>query len=164
MDDADGTQLCLACGLCCDGSIFRAVPLRADEVADAQRHRVRFIDKSERSDPTDAPVAMAQPCALFQDQCCSTYEEWRPRACDDYRCGLLADHVAGRRSFASSMAVVTSFREARATLAGLAELPEDSVAVEVLETGELMAFAVLKVLRHHHFTNEPLRASGTAAG
>jgi uncharacterized protein len=166
MDDAvaageasDGTALCLACGLCCDGSIFRAVPLRDDEVEEGRRRNVTLIDKSQRSDATHA---MGQPCVLFQEQRCSTYGVWRPRACDAYVCGVLDDHVHGRRSFDDSLAIVTSYRAARSQIGPLATLAEHDEDLEEapLTVQQKLALAVLKVLRHRHFTRERLGPRG----
>jgi uncharacterized protein len=154
---ADGTRLCLACGLCCDGSIFRAVPLQPDEMDEARRHRVTIIDKSQRRDAKDA---MGQPCVLFRDGCCSTYGEWRPRACDAYRCGVLDDHVRGRRSLEASLEIVATFRAARDKLDGLDQPSGEGLDETTLRVDQKLALAVLKVLRHRYFTRERLGSGG----
>lgn len=158
MDDVDGSTLCLACGLCCDGSIFRAVPLHPDEMDEARRHQVRLIDKSQRTNGNDA---MEEPCVLFRGGCCSTYGEWRPRACDEYRCGVLGDYVAHRRNLEASLKVVASYRTARTKLDGV---DDERIRTGDLPVDQLLALAVLKVLRHRLFTHEPLEAKETTMG
>ncbi|MEO5898605.1 MAG: YkgJ family cysteine cluster protein [Ilumatobacteraceae bacterium] len=158
MDDVDGSVLCLSCGMCCDGSIFRAVQLRPDEMDEARRHQVRLIDKADRA---SGDAAMEEPCVLFQGGCCSTYGEWRPRACDDYRCGVLADYVARRRSLEESQTLLASYRAARTKLDGV---DDARILAGDLPVDQLLALAVLKVLRHRHFTHEPLEAKETSMG
>lgn len=76
-----GSDLCTACGLCCDGTLF---------------DRVIF-------EPTDPPAArdllpvagfpqgegFVQPCTRFEAGCCTIYAD-RPATCRRYRCRTLA--------------------------------------------------------------------------
>ncbi|MFO0599659.1 MAG: YkgJ family cysteine cluster protein [Myxococcaceae bacterium] len=76
--------LCLRCGLCCDGTIFREAPLTDDE-------RSRLGDRIEPS-----PNGARLPCrALQADRCCSIYAE-RPATCRRYSCSVLRAMEAGR--------------------------------------------------------------------
>jgi uncharacterized protein len=73
---SEAEQLCLHCGLCCDGTLFDSVPLREEE---------------KRALPmlAQANASLSQPCAaLRSDKCCAVYAS-RPIACRWFRCLLL---------------------------------------------------------------------------
>lgn len=74
------SELCLSCGLCCDGSLFWAVPVDPDEPAPAA---------------LDADGWLRQPCACFRGRC-TVYDE-RPEACRAFDCRVLQTVAAGRR-------------------------------------------------------------------
>ena len=97
-------DLCLSCGLCCDGSLFWAVPLGEGEAAPA---------------PLDADGYLRQPCPCF-DGACTIYKD-RPAGCRDFTCHVLDAVAAGRRDREWALARIA---EMRATLAALdAALP-----------------------------------------
>ena len=75
-------SLCLECGLCCDGTVFAAMTIQADE-----REYVESLGLSTTPDG-DRFVA-PQPCPAFQGGCCSLYTIGRPMACGAYSCRLL---------------------------------------------------------------------------
>lgn len=77
------SHLCLACGLCCDGTLFRDVELADDAEAavfDRAALPVRRTAKQTR---------VTQPCpALGADCRCGVYAE-RPARCRQFDCALL---------------------------------------------------------------------------
>jgi uncharacterized protein len=64
-------SLCLSCGLCCNGSFFRRVPLTPEEAARAGASH------------------LTQPCVLLKDTCCAAYAQ-RPLACRRFECLLFS--------------------------------------------------------------------------
>ena len=97
-------DLCLSCGLCCDGSLFWAVPLGEGETVPA---------------PLDADGHLRQPCPCFNGAC-TIYQD-RPAGCRDFTCHVLDAVAAGRRDRDWALARIA---EMRATLAALdAALP-----------------------------------------
>lgn len=74
------SELCLSCGLCCDGSLFQLVKLQPGE----SDPRLRLVPEHE---------AFAQPCSCFAAGACAIYEQ-RPAACRDFRCRLLGQPLA----------------------------------------------------------------------
>lgn len=71
-EDRKVTDLCLSCGLCCDGSLFWAVPVATDDDAPVTR---------------DAKGMLRQPCACFNGKC--TIYANRPNKCRDFDCGVV---------------------------------------------------------------------------
>ena len=100
-------KLCLACGLCCDGTLFDNVQLGAGE--DAKKLKALGL-----------PVAVTrgwatvtyfrQPCAaLCADRSCRVYAE-RPGQCRAFECGVYKDAQAGRIEEASALRLVNKAR------------------------------------------------------
>lgn len=94
-------QLCPNCGLCCDGTIFADVELRAGD--DTKRlenlgmsiQKKKNEDEEENEDEDDSPkMAFTQPCACFDGKLCNIYGE-RPKHCRLFECGLLKRLNAG---------------------------------------------------------------------
>ena len=103
-----GEQLCLACGLCCDGTLFNHVKLGPSD--DAKKLKALGLPVSvTRSSP---PVThFPQPCAaLCADRMCRVYAD-RPLQCRTFECGVFKDTAAGRIEFAVAMKLVKQARQ-----------------------------------------------------
>jgi Fe-S-cluster containining protein len=73
-------ELCSACGLCCDGTLYGRVVLDTGEAEGLARLRLPVIqDGNERGLP--------QPCAAHGPDGCTIYEH-RPRSCAVYECAV----------------------------------------------------------------------------
>ncbi len=97
-------DLCLSCGLCCDGSLFWAVPLEEGQTA---------------SVPSDTEGYLRQPCPCFSGAC-TIYKD-RPAGCRDFTCHVLDAVAAEQQDRDWALARIA---EMRATLEALdAALP-----------------------------------------
>ncbi len=82
-------QLCQSCGLCCDGTLFADVELRAgDDAKQLTKLGLALHQKSKTK------LAFPQPCACFDGQLCNIYTD-RPKRCRRFECGLLKKTAAG---------------------------------------------------------------------
>ena len=100
-------QLCLACGLCCDGTLFDGVQLeRGDDASHLQALGLPVIVFRAKN-----PIArFAQPCeALCKDRTCRLYHD-RPRQCRKFECKVFKEHKAGETDLASALRLVTKTR------------------------------------------------------
>ena len=98
-------KLCLACGLCCDGALFRDVELQPDD--DAARLVALGLPVERRKTQARFP----QPCAaLCADQRCRVYSE-RPRHCRDFECALFQSVAAGRTRLTAALRLVATARQ-----------------------------------------------------
>jgi hypothetical protein len=86
--ERDGSELCLRCGLCCNGALFSRVDLVQDELPFARAANLDIFKHCHRP-------AFRQPCAALQGQRCHIYEQ-RPTICRSYRCKLLTRYLSGR--------------------------------------------------------------------
>src|SRR5262245_20222594 len=87
-----GVRLCLSCGLCCDGTLFRDVELQAAD--DLSRRAMADV-----LDATHLNLAQKskwpQPCAaLCADLRCQIYAD-RPSRCRDFECELFKAVASG---------------------------------------------------------------------
>ena len=65
------SALCVECGLCCDGSLFRFLPV---EPGDVERHRALGLPVVTQS----GRLAMPLPCAKLEAKCCTVYAQRPP--------------------------------------------------------------------------------------
>ena len=100
-------QLCLACGLCCDGALFDNVRLVAGDDA----AKLRALGLPVAVSRAKVPVArFPQPCAaLCADRTCRVYAN-RPSQCRSFECGVFKDLQAGRIDFAAALRLVKQAR------------------------------------------------------
>jgi Fe-S-cluster containining protein len=98
-----GEHLCLACGLCCDGTLFDLVKLEPDDDAG----KLKALGLPVSFSRGRMPVArFPQPCsALCEDRSCRVYAD-RPGQCRNFECLLFKDAKAGRITFAAALPVV----------------------------------------------------------
>jgi uncharacterized protein len=102
-----GGQLCLACGLCCNGVIFANLALRPSDNAARLRSLGLPVCNSHSA---LRPPHLTQPCAAFEGCRCSVYAD-RPEYCRQFECVLLKSVQAGRTKPAAAMRIVHTARE-----------------------------------------------------
>ena len=86
-DNDTDDNICIDCGMCCDGTMFSRVPLPGDgDVA-------MLVGTPVRLEGSEAEPFFSQPCAAFNG-CCSIYAA-RPSSCRGFRCSLLRRHDTG---------------------------------------------------------------------
>ena len=119
------SELCLECGLCCNGVIFadvrlqpgddagrlRSLGLPAGSTQSGSRRNARNQSKKSNA----SLPAFQQPCAAFDGCRCRIYAD-RPKYCREFECLLLKDVDAGRLETAAARRVI------RATLRRVEEV------------------------------------------
>lgn len=100
-------QLCLACGLCCDGTLFDLVKLEAGD----NEAKLQALGLPVSVSRGKTPIArFPQPCAaLCEDRTCQVYRD-RPWQCRIFECGVFKDAKAGRITFAAALRLVQKAR------------------------------------------------------
>jgi hypothetical protein len=109
-------QLCLACGLCCDGTLFHHVQLGDGDDAG----KLKTLGLPVKTPRAKAPVArFPQPCsALCADRTCRVYAS-RPGQCRSFECGVLKDLQAGRLASPAALRLVRQARQDADKIRGL---------------------------------------------
>ncbi|MFT4586275.1 MAG: Fe-S-cluster containining protein [Candidatus Binatia bacterium] len=113
-------KLCLKCGLCCDGSLFRDVELHPGDDADRLKEHGLRLRKISTPDADATPrYRFPQPCrALGADCRCSVYKD-RPGHCRAFECLLFGDVAAGRLKLPSAQRIVSKARNLTETVRSL---------------------------------------------
>jgi Fe-S-cluster containining protein len=101
-------KLCLACGLCCDGTLFDNVRLGPRD--DAQK--LKSLGLPVAISRAQTPITFfRQPCAaLCADRTCRLYAD-RPTQCRTFECGVFKAAEAGRITSAAALRLVKQARQ-----------------------------------------------------
>ena len=105
------SDLCLSCGLCCDGTLFRHVEISAPE-------RERLVQLGIGVGTRRKHDVMWLPCGKLDGARCTIYEQ-RPGGCQRFVCAL------GRRLTAKEVAydgALAQVREMQSALRALSEV------------------------------------------
>ena len=86
-------DLCLGCGLCCNGVIFANGQLQPGDDARRLRSLGLVLASPRKADPQHRKFV--QPCAAHDGCRCGIYAD-RPKYCREFECLLLRDVNAGR--------------------------------------------------------------------
>ena len=101
------SELCPACGLCCNGVIFANVGLRPGDDAT----RLRALGLPVCTPPSKLrPPHLNQPCAAFDGCRCRVYAD-RPQYCREFECVLLKSVQAGHTEPAAALRIIRTARE-----------------------------------------------------
>jgi Fe-S-cluster containining protein len=107
------SDLCLACGMCCDNTMFGRVVVEAEE---AERLRPLGIDIIEYD---DGELSYNQPCSRLCDKTCGIYAD-RPWTCESYVCETIKALRSGKLDQAEAQERIDTVLDAKATLAAQA--------------------------------------------
>lgn len=102
----DSNQLCLECGLCCNGVIFADGQLQPGDDADHLRTLGLAVIRNRHGKAGNEKFK--QPCAKF-DGCCRIYSE-RPKYCRQFECLLLQSVTAGKTELPAAQRIVRTAR------------------------------------------------------
>jgi uncharacterized protein len=97
-------NICLDCGLCCNGVIFADVKLQAGDKPRALKALGLSI---ARSLSTGNAPRLTQPCAAFVQGRCRIYAD-RPACCRDFECLLLKNLKAGKVKLSQARATIAN--------------------------------------------------------
>jgi Fe-S-cluster containining protein len=117
-------NICIGCGLCCDGTMFSWVDLKPQD----NQTSLSRLGLSVKS--AEGPLQFKQPCAASTDGRCAIYET-RPCACREFRCELRIKYDAGaitlskaQSSIAEAISLRDNIRGHRAVLEEIAAAKE----------------------------------------
>lgn len=103
-------QLCLHCGLCCDGTLFRDVELQPGDDADKLRTLGLPVTRSRRREEADH-LKFPQPCtALCADLKCRVYAD-RPSRCRQFECALFKAVAARQVELPAALMTIRQTRQ-----------------------------------------------------
>ncbi len=172
-------QLCLACGLCCDGTLFDGVQLEPGDDAAQLKELGLPVAFSRGRKPVGR---FPQPCAALCADCtCRLYAD-RPAQCRAFECKLFKQLRGGETALAPALRLVAKTRRiadrARRLLRRLGDHDEqrslgerfhrmdDQLRADASDPAKLARFAdlsfaihQLKLLAHERFYTRPEKTS-----
>lgn len=96
----DGTDLCISCGLCCNGSLFHVA--RFSKKDDVNHWAAQGFELIER----EGSQLFYQSCPKLDGRKCSIYKQPRPSICGKFRCTVLRKVQTGKLSPETAMELV----------------------------------------------------------
>jgi hypothetical protein len=103
-------QLCLSCGMCCDGTLHNWTYLQPEELARASAAGLEVFQPPRRQARHDPRPGFRQPCRALRGLECQIYRE-RPQACQDYICPVLQRLNDGELSLQAAQEIVQQARQ-----------------------------------------------------
>jgi len=135
------SDLCLPCGLCCDGSLFERARLRPGEEELARNLNLEVISAGSNDS------GFRLPCPLFSG-CCTIYNQQRPKICKAFRCKQLLRQDQGQ-SLSEGLAKISRARAMQAEVAALLPNPgEDKPSLAEVKR-QLRSLATPEARRAH---------------
>jgi len=95
---SESSFLCMQCGLCCDGTLFKRVPIFAED-APANLKHVGGVGEDGGG--------FSLPCRALRNSICTVYSR-RPHACVKYKCKLLVKLAHGAFSFVEAAKIIAN--------------------------------------------------------
>ena len=102
----DSLNICLPCGMCCEGVMIGFVQLEKEEVP-----RLREIMEI---DEEGGQGFFLQPCKKFCEKC--TIYPQRPKQCDSFNCGLLQSVEAKELKFNAAIDIIDDVKRRKAII------------------------------------------------
>lgn len=103
---SDSSNICLSCGLCCDGTLIGYVQLDTEELP-ALKKRMTIETAGDNG-------FILHPCNSFCDRC--TIYEHRPKQCANFECQLLKSVDDGELAFESATDMVALIKQKKAAI------------------------------------------------
>ncbi len=95
----DEQEICVGCGLCCDGTLFNHAVLQPGEQGNLP------VEIEQRYGREGEYEFFTLPCAYFCGKC-TIYGQKRASICSDFRCQLLINFSANKLTKANAIKVV----------------------------------------------------------
>ncbi|WP_162054955.1 YkgJ family cysteine cluster protein [Pontibacter pamirensis] len=102
----DSVNICLSCGLCCDGTVIGFVQLGREEVPVLRE----FIDMEN----ANGEGFFLQPCNNYCDGC--TIYSKRPKQCASFKCGLLKSLEQKEIDFDSAIETINVVKQKKTAI------------------------------------------------
>lgn len=127
------SDLCVACGLCCDGSVYAQASLDPDEVDAAAAEGLEVFERGG-----EAYFKLGCPC--LKGTACQIYER-RPRRCRSFRCVLLHRLDIGEISLPAALATAAEARRLADSADAINDRRESRSSARVRWHGQLSSLA-----------------------
>ena len=101
-------NICVKCGMCCDGTLFNWASIEPDEIVD-ELFREEIIKTSQKG-----KIAFSLPCSFLHNCVCSIYNSEKPKrplVCGKFKCKLLLKQQAGTVSYDEAILLIEKTKQ-----------------------------------------------------
>lgn len=131
---SNASNICLSCGLCCDGTLIGFVHLNQKELP--------AVSKIMTVEGAKGNGFFLQPCEKYCDGC-SIYTE-RPQHCATFKCGLLDSVEQEKSTFDSAVETISEVKEQKRAIQRTInelqiELKSQSFYFKIVELKKILA-------------------------
>jgi uncharacterized protein len=131
LNSPEVSDICVTCGMCCDGTLFAKAVLSKDDTAPDEQN----IQKAKNLQMTileeNGKYFFRLPCHLF-DKKCTVYDKERPKVCGVFFCTPLKRYQADTLSLDAAAKIISNTRhinnELKKTIAQYPEFADKSIA------------------------------------
>jgi len=108
-------ELCISCGLCCDGTLFEFARCKKGSSFDLNFKRLGFsFFSNEKYEEYDL---FYLPCPTYDERKgCTIYSEKRPDTCENFFCKLIKDYQKNIISFESASKKIGNLKKLKILL------------------------------------------------
>jgi Fe-S-cluster containining protein len=138
-------NICLACGICCDGTLIGFVELNREEIP-----RLKEIMEIEAEDDKGF---FLQPCKKYCDGC--TIYSKRPKQCGAFECGLLKSFEQNELDYETAIDIISLVKQKKSAIEKRLELLD----IELKSESFHFKMAELKNLLQKKTNNKSLTQS-----
>jgi len=109
-------HLCLECGLCCTGKLFKRMIITPEESKYFKKDKKTLFKSIELIATDNGRKAVhsyvkTQACENIQeDNKCSVYEN-RPQVCKDFKCGVLKSYENGEMHWNTALNIINGVKK-----------------------------------------------------
>jgi Fe-S-cluster containining protein len=100
-----GSQLCMSCGLCCQGIMEKAAVLEPNEIELARELNLECFMAD------DGIYKFHLPCPLVKENICTVYDNSHPRVCSEFQCLLLDQLLSDEISLEASFIIIHKIKK-----------------------------------------------------
>ena len=101
-------NICVKCGMCCDGTLFNWANIEPDEILD-ELFREEIIKTNQKG-----KIAFSLPCSYLNGCVCSIYNSEKPKrplVCGKFKCKLLLKQQAGTVSYDEAILLIEKTKQ-----------------------------------------------------
>lgn len=107
-------NICLTCGLCCDGTLFFNAVLKKGEKGNLPQKMEEAYVKNKNGEFFELP------CAYFNGKC-SIYDKKKAHVCSSFRCNLLKEYSSDSVNKEDALSIVQNAQKLREEVLALSE-------------------------------------------
>ncbi len=99
--EGENGNICIECGLCCDGSMFKVAGIgKHDDLTFLEQMRAEYVAVGDKQ-------SFQLPCGGQEGKQCSLYnDERRFKVCKKFKCKLLKKYLSGEISYPAAIDII----------------------------------------------------------